>query len=1528
MYTFNFNEEEKKKKNGYEPTTSPDDNFFQAPVLGDSMAQNNATGSAAADNSSLFAEEKTKPLSLYTTGDKSISARNMLGQAYRKKDVWGDSFFNYTVPEANPDRAGALYSVSPQALDEVASNYYQNELSAKYRDNLNIARDRANRDYTAYSSNPFTAMRKVNKAYDPLKILDSTMNEIDMSKLRTMVEPLARRGGFDTDTYINDYVKPVLRDKLISGYINSNKPKNSVEFIMRSSLGNSLTGKLSNIGFGNKTYSQLENASLESYDANRLEKFAAGLGSLFVDAPVFAGLGAVSGNLVGKTTNIATNKLASRLYSYKAAEGMSKLRAAQIAERAITENLRTRIMQSAAMQGLTLGKYDLANSIAEDVIYNEEVDAGKALGSFVKGATTGAVTGAVGTRLKKMARGLTGGLKMLASTGVLSAESAVFTLSTEMEKLARDIEIEPIDLVYDFAESTATLGTMRMTHWRPKGAENKLKPDGTLKDELRLSKSEQAELREINIDPQLFMKEVEQVLNLPSYGLASTRSAITEKYLQMMHSKEVSAATKSKLMYLIENKLTSTPPVAFDYGMEQNRRGEWIFTTYDFEGNRIERRLFEHLGKVKNFLLVKKGELRNNRIAAYERELLQGVDSQNLLRQAGLYAQEKGVSIDDVSQALYKRAQNAPLSGWEEMLVRDIVDRASYDQSGMVQFLADMRRNIEKKHGLEDGSLLVKVNEQFYKCSDAENKALDEYEALVRNEVDALKEGTDKGRAAELRRLGEESDFKGMTNEEVKSKEIQDFYTAHPDKVDAVGSGEFVKPIEIDDSESAGYVWSYDGVDNTVEDIKAYEKHAREYAKKFNFDVEFISDEREIPYPNVEDKYDVMNYNNKLRAMGWLDRDGKITINLPNIPSVEELERTVVHECVAHGGLMKLFGFHMNSFLEEVYRKASSDVRMAIGNVKSRYPFADNFTVIEEYLAHLTEKVVMSSGERALMTDFKDFVKNSLVRLNIFTGRNRRITEGNLRELLRQHAKYVEKRISPSKYRRWVFGLMDAAKQNEKTYYDRGAYEEDLRAKINGGKYFINTPDVLYNTKLLQNYEFLPEEKKQQALRRWNATDEQVMALKSNEKHRFVGKKGADNKAYYDGFEDGDPELARAIELEKNGAKADHIRFATGWHRGVDNQWRKEMPDGAVLVTDNLFKSLAAKDKELARDYLELKEIPLDAWGYDEKALWNRVQNVSGDFLKDATLKDILNDPTFYSTYPELADLPLEMVDNAVVPLRYDSRNKKMIVDRSFFVYPENSVYMSGVLQNVIQDYEGFSKAVSMNLVGINSRIERKYKEAQKIIALLDKTRQVVPDFDRDRMIDKAFEKEYHFTPEEFSKHFPSLDEYIIYKLTGKDFAFSGNVEMRNVMNRFDANEFDGRIVAPEVTEDVPRSRQVPITELADLKRYFNGPLDIIYQKLLELHSDEPLMLGKTWERVRRADLTPLERSRFETEMEEHAQKVLQKLIDMGNGKDDYGYGEFKKREYEKRKRLHDAVEFQKWRNGYRHLEDELDELN
>lgn len=1546
MFSANFNEEDKKRnKNSGDNQHRINDDLF-SPLESPSSA-NDTTTYAVGENKPYdinhsiergfpvmlkldgtpyepqVEKQEEKPETLY-----AMPARDVLNAQYNKPGSWGD-YYRRINPEITSKNSTIVYSLSQKALDDIANDYFTEELDSIYKANEEKAQKELHAIYDKYSNNPREALRLGQELNDPFKIIDSTMNEVDTAKLRNMVAPLARYGGFDVDEYIEKLVKPTLRDMMIRRFIDRNKPKNSYEYILRSLLNRSIIGKTAKIALRNNPYIKHEDEMLASYDASRLEDFVAGVGSLVIDAPVFKSLSFLSGNIVGKATSIATNRLASRVYSYNVADGMSRMQANRIATRAITNSLSTKIAQSATMQGLTLGTYDLAHSVADDVLNNEFIDGGKAASSFGKGFLTGAGVGVVGTRMRHAGRGLTGGKKLLASTGVLGAESAVFTLSTEADKALHGVEIEPIDLFHDYAESVATLGVMKMTHWRPKGAKNKLKEDGTLKDELKLSNSEQEELRELNIDPVDFMNKIEKGLNLPSYGLGETSTEIAEKYIRMMQSEELSASARAKLMYLVENRLTSTPPVPFDFKVEKNRKGRWLLTSYDFEGNKIEQHVFNHSGMVQDRLIVEKNRYRKNRIAAYERELLLGFDSQNLLRQAGIYAKEKDISVNDISHALYKRATNSQLSEWESHIVREIVDRTAYDATGMVQFLADMRREIERKYSLDEGALLVKIDEPFFKCEKKENLALEEYEALVRNEVELLKGGTDRQRAAEFERMGRDSSYKGMTNDEVKAHEVEDYYIRHPEKIDAVGNGVKNKPIEIDDDGTSEYVWSYNGVDNTVEDIARYESEALKIAKRFNLDLEFIRDAHDIRYPDIDNPYDVNNYNNKLRSLGWTEKDKGITINLPNISSYEELEKTIVHEGVAHYGLSKLFGNHLDYFLEELYRKSSSEVRAGVDAMEAQYRFADNYTIIEEYIAKLTEKAALTTNERRLVNYFKDFVRNSLIRLNIYTGRNRRITNEDVESLIRQHAKYMHKRISPSRYRRWVFGLFDAAKQNESSYHDRGAYEKNVRARMDEGTFMKNTPSPLYNTKAFKHYEIMPEEMKSEFQKRWNSTDEEIMRVKSDNKYRFIGKKGAGNRAYYESGNDMDPELARAIEMEKKGYSSEEIRFTTGWERGIDNEWRTESSDRRLIVRDHLYKALAGNDEKLAREYIALKEIPMDAWGADEIALWERIKKTGDSYFKSMHLRDILHDPSFYAEYPELATLPVEMVDNPNIPFRYDSKNKKIVLDKSFFLYPENHLYMSGLLQNVIQDYEGFSKAVSLNMLGINSRLRQKYNEARNLIDALNNARNSIPGFDKDKNIDKVFAEEFKFTPEEFAKRFPSLDEYLIYRLTGKEFSFSGDVEVRNVINRFDAGDYIGRVISPETTEDVPRSKQVPIKRLSDLKKYFNGPLDIIYQKLEQMHSDDPLILEEMKERVRRADLSPLERGRFEWEMEEYAKSVLKKLMDLNDAMGgDQGYSDYKKKHDQEIKRRSDYFKFQDWKNRFKDFNQDPEDLN
>ncbi len=1451
MYSLN-NEEKKKKANDNYLSNSFNGGFEQSPSVYDDGLSATETGFAQANNQ----------WDAFSQGgyDEKNSVANRVKQQHLAD----------MMLVATPERIKGIYARSPRALNDFAETYYNQTVRPVFEDN------------------------KKKKIKDPFKVIDKTVSGLDDGHLQRMAEPLARDGGFDAGQYTNDFVKPALHDKMIEEYIKEKMPKGHGDYILKSTINNSLLGKGFNYAFRDKNDVLLENEALARYDANWFDRLASGVGSLLVDAPAFYGAGSVAGKLVGGATNLATRSLASRIYSYGAADGISKAFASKMAERAIVGKLGNRMMQSAATQGLTLGTYDVAHSIADDILYDSGVDGGKAAGAFARGFITGGTVGAVGAGLRGATRGLTGGRKMMASAGVLSAESAVFTASGEMQKVYDDIEIEPIDIVNDFLEGTATLGVMKMTHWRPKGGNAKLNEKGKLRDELKLSRSEMEELRELNVEPEEFMEAVERNLRLPNIAAPSTLEQIYDNYLKLMSNSELSASAKSKLMYIIDNKVTSTPPVPFDYRAYKNSSGRWVLNTFDAEGRLLERNIYPHSGVAYNKMLVECANIRRNRISAFENELLQGVDSQNFLRQAGLYAQEKGIAADDLASILYRRAKKEPLAPWEEGAVNDILERSTYEQTGMVQMLADKRRALESDYGLQEGALLTKINEPFYMCNEAENAALNAYEHFVRREVETLKKGTDEVRKQQLAALAADSPYKGMSNDEVKHNEVQDFYRAHPEKQGPSGSGNFKeKPIEIEDEGDPEYVWNYEGNNITRTEIENYKEVAQKLADKFNAKVDFISDEREIPLPDANDKYDVANYNNRVMSLGWLDSKGRITINLPNIASVEELEKTFVHETVAHDGFNKLFGNHLNTFLEEVYRKASPDVREGIERVHSKYRrFKNMYISIEEYLAELSEKANLTSEERSLKTSFKDFIRGSLLRLNIYTGRNRRITEQDLIGLIRQHAKYISKNVAPADYRKRVFGGFEAAKMDERTYSDRAAYADDVRARLKEGNYLRRTPNELYDHKAYRHYELMPEDMQETFRRRWNTTDEFIRNQKGDDHFRFIGEKGANNLAYYEG-RDVDVNLASAKAMHQRGESPRLIKQLTGWELGPDEMWRMEMPDNRLRVNDQLYNSLLRTDEKLAKRYQELREVPIDSWDHNDFFLWGRIKDAHISFPKGMNLRDVLHEPSFFATYPELATLPVEIVSDANIACRYDNKNKKILLDRSFFISPNNARQMSGVLQNVIQDYEGFSKAVSLNLMAVNTRLGQSYNEAINVIKALEKSKREVPSFDAAGAIDKVFKQQYGFAPREFKLRFPSVDEYIIYRLTHKNLSFSGNVEARNVEGRYGISNHNREFLAGD-TEDVPRDRQMVIKKFDDLKKYFTGPLDVIYRWMQNNVTDNKLHFDKDFKRPRRSELSPLERADYEWESSDRLEREienLQKVNNYGNYDHHWGYG-------------------------------------
>ena len=93
----------------------------------------------------------------------------------------------------------------------------------------------------------------------------------------------------------------------------------------------------------------------------------------------------------------------------------------------------------------------------------------------------------------------------------------------------------------------------------------------------------------------------------------------------------------------------------------------------------------------------------------------------------------------------------------------------------------------------------------------------------------------------------------------------------------------------------------------------------------------------------------------KAKAKGYYSKEtGKITVVVPNNRNVADIQKTILHEAVAHYGLRQLFGEHFDTFLDNVFQNVTEDVRRRIVDLSRRYDW-DMRKATEEYLASLAE---------------------------------------------------------------------------------------------------------------------------------------------------------------------------------------------------------------------------------------------------------------------------------------------------------------------------------------------------------------------------------------------------------------------------------------------------------------------------------------------------------------------------------------------------------------------------------------------
>ncbi len=194
-------------------------------------------------------------------------------------------------------------------------------------------------------------------------------------------------------------------------------------------------------------------------------------------------------------------------------------------------------------------------------------------------------------------------------------------------------------------------------------------------------------------------------------------------------------------------------------------------------------------------------------------------------------------------------------------------------------------------------------------------------------------------------------------------------------------------------------------------------EHAENLAKRLHLD-------------NIEIVNSVSGLEGKKKsAKGFYDpKTGKITIVIPNNTSIADIEKTLLHEAVAHYGLRQLFGEHFDTFLDNVYNNADESIRKRIAELAIRKYNYDFRKATEEYLASLAESTNFENAQQSSWWQkVKDFFADMLSKLGFRDFRGVTLTDNELRYILWRSYENLS-----SKRHKGVFGqAADIAKQYE-----------------------------------------------------------------------------------------------------------------------------------------------------------------------------------------------------------------------------------------------------------------------------------------------------------------------------------------------------------------------------------------------------------------------------------------------------------------------------------------------------------------
>jgi len=373
---------------------------------------------------------------------------------------------------------------------------------------------------------------------------------------------------------------------------------------------------------------------------------------------------------------------------------------------------------------------------------------------------------------------------------------------------------------------------------------------------------------------------------------------------------------------------------------------------------------------------------------------------------------------------------------------------------------------------------------------------------------------------------------------------------------------------------------------------------------------------------------------------------------------------------------------------------------------------------------------------------------------------------------------------------------------------------------------------------------------------------------------QMVGKEGTQAADKAEGGDERSRNLALAEDSEKAGVDPKAIKYATGWERGADGQWRYEIPDADVDIVSKYKQARLEHDQEVSRlgkeednllqKYQSLTNaIPgrIDSrYSEEQKAKYREMRKQkekiwkqyleAGNKVKEydeqgvsMSLGELMGeDKELFKYYPELKDLKVTFTSLQGGTAGSFGEDGIKIGYNELKRFGDNQLNNENVygtllheIQHAIQDIEGFAQGgnlyTSTSETGINAIIAKKEAEKANIKTELDAINKILsssPEEKKDYadLVGKTV-GEYTFYLQnqavnlagKYDNINQQIDRLRETKAPAKSDAMdlyhrlAGEVEARNVDKRLNMSEEERRNSLASETEDVPREDQVIIMD-------------------------------------------------------------------------------------------------------------------